>query len=369
MSQVLTPSLQCLGSTKLRKLRELPVSGEILVKAGEQVSANQIVAQAALSGELHIMRVPEKMGIEPFEVMKGLRVKEGDLVKGGTLLCEHRGLFGLFTSRFLSPMDGRVELVSPNTGHLGIRGEARRVEVSAYIAGRVFEIVPHKSVTIETQAAFIQGIFGVGGERLGTIECLDIAPDEEVKAGHIPDDVAGKILIGGTSPSIEALRRSADSGAVGFVSGAIDDRALAQYLGYDLGIALTGDEAVPMTIIVTEGFGNIAMAERVLSLLRRSQGKQASINGATQVRAGALRPEIIVSHTELSEVSSKDTVGLAVGKMVRVVRVPYFGQLGTVVDMPSKPQRLQTGAYARVLVVELEDGRRATVARANVEIV
>jgi hypothetical protein len=44
-----------------------------------------------------------------------------------------------------------------------------------------------------------------------------------------------------------------------------------------------------MTDVITEGFGNIPLADRTLSLLSAYAGKIASINGATQVRA-ARRP-------------------------------------------------------------------------------
>ena len=88
---------------------------------------------------------------------------------------------------------------------------------------------------------FIQGIFGVGGERHGTVHLLDIPNDKVVLVDDIPEDCASKILIGGRSPSIDALRCAENRGAVGFITASIDDRVLSQYVGFDIGIALTGD--------------------------------------------------------------------------------------------------------------------------------
>ena len=39
-------------------------------------------------------------------------------------------------------------------------------------------------------------------------------------------------------------------------------RQLRRLLGYDLGVAITGQEDLGVTIVVTEGFGRIAMAKR-----------------------------------------------------------------------------------------------------------
>ena len=374
MAQAFTPGLQLKRRALVRRRRELPVPGEILFKEHAAVRAEEIVARALLPGELQIVRLAEKMGIEPFEVMKGLKVKEGDSIKAGDLLCEHCGIFGLFRSRFVSPVEGRLELVNERTGHLAVRGEPSAVTVSAYISGTVASVEPGKSVTIQTEAAYVQGIFGVGGERRGRLKILKISSDHVLQAEDIPGDVAGCVLAGGTSPSLEALRAASANGAVGMVVGSIDDQALAGYLGFDVGIAVTGDEDIAMTLIVTEGFGRMPISERVMDLLVQHDDRQVSINGTTQVRAGAVRPEILVSlppdeqapagTPELSEETH-----LAPGRSIRIIRVPYFGKRARVVSLPHAAQRIETGAFARVLEAELENGERVIVPRANVELI
>ncbi len=49
-----------------------------------------------------------------------------------------------------------------------------------------------------------------------------------------------------------------------------------------------------ITLVITEGFGKMAMAHRTFDLLKSKQGMKASVNGATQIRAGVMRPEVIV---------------------------------------------------------------------------
>jgi transcription antitermination factor NusG len=61
--------------------------------------------------------------------------------------------------------------------------------------------------------------------------------------------------------------------------------------------------------------------------------------------------------------------GLTVGSLVRVIRVPYFGQRAVITALPRELERIETGASARVAKVTLEaDGSEVTVPRANLEL-
>jgi hypothetical protein len=55
--------------------------------------------------------------------------------------------------------------------------------------------------------------------------------------------------------------------------------------------------------------------------------------------------------------------------MIRIIREPYFGIIGKVRSLPPDLQKIATETKARVLTVELPDGREATIPRANVEII
>ncbi|MBX7143513.1 MAG: hypothetical protein K1X79_03605 [Oligoflexia bacterium] len=364
MAQAFTPGLACRISDVIRRVRELPVPGELTVQVGQEVQAHQVVARAFLPGELHIQRVAEKIGIEPHEVIAGLKVQAGQAVTVGQVLCEHVGLFGLFRSQFKSPVDGVVELITASSGHIGVRSAAKPIAIEAYVSGRVVEVSEGKSVTIETRAAFVQGIFGVGGERVGKLLVLD---GDKLPQGT---QLRGAVLVMRGAPSASFLVAAKEAGICGLVAGSVDDQVLASYLGYDVGIALTGDEDVPFTLIVSEGFGALEMSERVYALLKKFNGQSASINGATQVRAGAVRPEIVIPGSMQDSMAVEPSAaGLVLGAQVRLIRVPFFGQYGQVHELPHEAQRIDTGALARVLRVKLSSGEVVTVPRANVELV
>jgi len=60
---------------------------------------------------------------------------------------------------------------------------------------------------------------------------------------------------------------------------------------------------------------------------------------------------------------------LDIGSAVRIIREPYFGRLGTVVELPPELMEIESGTHARVLKAKLDDGTVAVVPRANVEII
>ncbi|MCA9032919.1 MAG: hypothetical protein KDA66_19025, partial [Planctomycetaceae bacterium] len=154
--------------------------------------------------------------------------------------------------------------------------------------------------------------------------------------------------------------------------GGIDDHDLKQILGYDLGVAITGTEQLGITLIITEGFGDIAMARRTFALFQEREGAAAAVNGATQIRAGVLRPEIVIPwHDGKPADDTAARVGggaLEVGAKVRIIRDPYFGVLAEVAAMPPEPEVLGSGSKARVVQLQTTSGDVVTVPRANVEI-
>jgi hypothetical protein len=60
---------------------------------------------------------------------------------------------------------------------------------------------------------------------------------------------------------------------------------------------------------------------------------------------------------------------MTVGSPVRVIRMPHFGSLGEVVDLPPELQTVESEAKVRVLRVRFPDGTVETLPRANVEMI
>jgi hypothetical protein len=221
----------------------------------------------------------------------------------------------------------------------------------------------------------VQGIFGIGGESVGTLAVVARSPDEVLSPKQITADHKGKILLGGSLITMDSLRRAGEVGVNGIIVGGMGDADLRTILGYDLGVAITGSEDIGLTVVVTEGFGKMTMADRTFDLLKSREGMKTSISGATQIRAGVIRPEVVIAldwggtAREDDESGDRPSTGLVVGSPVRVIREPYFGRIGKVTDLPPELQKLETEAMVRVLGVEFPDGSTAIIPRANVELI
>ncbi len=372
MAHAYTPGLKVTEKAVIRKTRRLPLLGEVLVEKGKAVSPDVVVARTNIPGNPQTVNVANVLGVEPEDIVEFMKKKEGDQVKKGDILAEYKSFFGLFKHDVRSPVDGTVEMISTVTGQVTLREPPVPVQIDAYLDGVVEDILPREGVIIKTEGAFIQGIFGVGGETQGIVRVAVKDPNDILDESCLKADDKGKIVVGGSLVTFGAIKKAEQVGAVGLVAGGIIDTDLINYLGHDIGVAITGHEDIPLTIIITEGFGKMRMANRTFELFNNLQGLKASINGATQIRAGVMRPEIIVpGYQPKGKFTEQDlSEGLVAGTPLRIIREPYFGMLAEVVDLPPELQKIDTEAHVRILRAKLSDsGKIVTVPRANVEII
>ncbi len=372
MAKAYTPGLLVTRHKKHRIMRRLPISGDVRVKINDQVNAGDIVAETNLPGNVHPVNLANQMSLPPADVVACMLKAEGDAIALDEPMAQSKGMFGMFKNTVKSRFEGTVETISPVTGQVIIRGAPLPVQVKAYMSGQVVSVSEHEGCEIEADVAYMQGIFGVGGETQGKIRVVGSGHDQELTADLITDDMAGCLIIGGARMTVEAIQRAREVKAAGIISGGIDDQDLKELLGYDLGVAITGRENLGITVIVTEGFGEIAMADRTYAMLREFEGRVASINGATQIRAGVMRPEIIIPLESVPPAANEgqfEEGQLEAGRLLRVIRDPWFGMIGKVSDLPAKPHVLGSGSKARVLEVTFPSGEKAIVPRANVELI
>jgi len=353
------------------KKRILPLKGDVVVKKGDAVEAETVVARTNLPGSVEPLNVANLLGVPPEDVEMCMLKKTGESIQAGEVIARSKSFFGLFKSEAKAKIEGTIESISSITGQVLLRGHPVPVEVKAYIKGEVVEVFENEGVAVRTWGTFIQGIFGIGGETHGVIRVAVDHPTDVLGESKILPEHKGCVVVGGSLVTAEALKKAISIGVSGIVVGGFDDKDLRDFLGHDLGVAITGSEELGVTLVVTEGFGRINMAHRTFELLQRSEGREASINGATQIRAGVIRPEVVIpverKAGEKPPPEPGEPAGLKVGSPIRVIRDPHFGRLGKVSELPPELQVLGSESKARVLQVEFADTTRAIIPRANVE--
>ena len=369
MATSYTPGLKVLKKTLFKTKRILPLKGNVHVKVGQIITSDTIVASTNLPGNVQMVKLSNILNIEPKDVENTLKVKEGDSVQKGEMIAETEGVFGFFKSSFSSPIDGIIESVSSKTGRIIIREKPIPVEIDGYVEGVVDKVIPQEGVIVKSHAAFIQGIFGIAGEKKGVISIISSSPEEELHEDQISPEMKGKILVGGSFLSIQAYKKALKYNVAGIVIGGFNYYDLKEILGYNLGVAITGTENLNTALIVTEGYGNIPMSDSTFSLLKDHDNDVASINGATQIRAGVIRPEIVIPFG--MEMKEEKTIndsnnGISIGSIVRIIRSPYFGKIGEVVSLPPDLQQMESETMVRVAEIKVNE-EKFLIPRANLE--
>ncbi len=372
MSRSYTPGLKVLSKTKIIKKRLLPMKGTVHLKEGDVVDADKIVASTKLPGNVQMLNVSNSLNVEPENISECMLVKLDEDISKGQIIAESKGLFGFFKSQLKSPIDGTLANLSDVTGQVILSEPPIPVEVNAYTSGVITSIEDEEGVTIETEGVLAQGILGIGGENNGILKVVTTDPSDELKIDMIDESHKGMILLGGAFLNIETFNYAKKIGVAGIVTGGFDYSDISKILGYPLGVAITGSENVGPSLIITEGFGMIAMAERTYSLLLSKEGSFASIDGSTQIRAGVIRPEILIpdseSDEECTEFKEAD-LAISEGSLVRVIRAPYFGKVGLVNSLPLELTKMESETMVRVAEVGFEDGTIEVIPRANLEMI
>ena len=170
-------------------------------------------------------------------------------------------------------------------------------------------------------------------------------------------------------PNVKGYRAAREAKVAAIVVGGMHYRDIKEILGYELGVAITGHEKLGTTVVVTEGFGEIAMAGGTHALLGKLEGELAAANGATQIRAGVIRPEVVVpiGKRPAGAETAVEEMAITVGSLIRVIRAPWFGRLATVVELPSELEKMESETMVRVLRARFVDGAEAVLPRSNVE--
>lgn len=372
MGHAYTPGLKVTPKILLKKQRILPLKGDVVVKKGDRVSADDVVARTELPGKVKPVNAANILGVLPADLPKHIIVPVGSVMNKGDIYATAKVFFGLFKTNLKSPADDiTLETVSNITGKVLLREKPMPVEVKAYVDGTVTEVYPDEGVEVTSWAAMAQGIFGIGGETNGILRMVCESPNEPLTPDKIRDEHKDCILIGGSIVTAAALEKAVEKKARAIIVGGFNDQDLRNFLGYDLGVAITGSEDKGITLVVTEGFGEIPMTQRTFELLKQYEGKRACCHGATQIRAGVIRPEVVLpmAESELEKGEDVKAGALEPGTPIRVIREPYFGRIGRVTELPPEPRPLESETKARVLLLKfIDEDQEVMVPRANVEI-
>ena len=65
MAHAYTPGLKVTEKSVIRKRRQLPLTGEVVVHTGDTVRASDVIARTALPGKVHPLSIANLLGFFP----------------------------------------------------------------------------------------------------------------------------------------------------------------------------------------------------------------------------------------------------------------------------------------------------------------
>ena len=328
---------------QIKMVRELAIPGDVMVRAGEKVETDTLVARSVRQFlRPFFLRVARELGLEGEEIDEYLVKHVGDEVNLGDVIAKKPRRM-LPPKVYRSSVRGRIERVLRN-GTLVVREapelarEYTTVNVAEDLGRPAWEIKPY--LRVEKGQAVERGQWLAADIRHGEmkfstspvrgkvnrinfdfgmvvieplLEELQVRAWLPGKVESVSDrgctvtaegisingtwgiggEVAGLLTLGDPAPGKVVVRGFADShtlgslkdaGAAGLVAAGVD---MQDMVGAEPGF----------TIVVIEGFGQRRMPADIASALEAHEGELALVDGRTQLRVGVVRPKVVLPRT------------------------------------------------------------------------
>jgi hypothetical protein len=186
-----------------------------------------------------------------------------------------------------APATGTIKNIDTKKGSVTIHYDRHPLLHYAGVAGSVEKIIPEREVQIKFDGWKLQGVVGFGRQATGSLVYCD-----DLKNISAADD--SSILVVNDPVDLDFLKNVEYLGYKGLIAPSIHYRQLIRFTKEDIGVALTGNEDIPFPLVITQGFGQFSLPQVYQDFFAAHHGEHIFIDGHTQIRAGVIRPQIII---------------------------------------------------------------------------
>ncbi|MGH2463625.1 MAG: hypothetical protein ACRDFZ_08410 [Candidatus Limnocylindria bacterium] len=327
----------------------LPAEAEPVVVVGDEVQPGDVLARAVQPAASRSIPVARPLRRKRDEVAELLVVTPGDRVRADQPLARtaDREVRTTTDALFLAygPADGKAHLLLLEPAD----------PIQSDVRGIVME-VDARSITIAVPGVMLAGLGGTGQAVHGPLSVMVSDPEAPLEPGAIDADSAGRVVIGGSWASAEAITRARAVGVAAIVVGGIHARELADFAGQQHRRSLLGTAAPPFAVLALDGFGRAGMDPARFAWLGANNGQRATVLGDQR--------KLIVYD---ASPAPKRTARPVVGDRVVIVSGPGRGQAGLLTEIPAQPMATGSGINALCGMVRLDPGRTVAVPLANIE--
>jgi hypothetical protein len=336
--------------TTIFRRRQLPLPGRILVRQGQKVMPNDVIAEASLPSGHLILDVARGLGVPPLKADQLIDRAPGDHISAGDLIAARPGMF--FSRTMRTPVDGKI--VSVRNGKVLVQQSEASLELKAAYAGTVSEVIPERGVILELSGALIQGVWGNGKAEFGVMQIAAQAQNTILKLDRIDVSLRGGILVGGHLAEAETLTSLAEIPIRGLILASMPSRLIKTAL------------SMPYPILLTEGFGKLPMNLPAFRLLATNAGREVSLTASHFQAHQGIVPEVLIPLPVTGKPQPPPAPRqLAPQNRVKIVWSPYSAQTGVIQSLSPEPVSFQAGLRYPAAQVKLDSGELAAVPMAN----
>lgn len=347
---------RALALTRVQRQRWLPLAGEVMVTAGTRVDGVEIIARANAVEHLHPIPLARYMRLNENTLQKHLLKLPGEYVQSRDIIASKPEYLGTLRRIYRAPGNGRFASLQGTWITFDLSDEPFRLR--ALYRGTVISVLPRRGVVIEAVGALVQGVWGTG-EANGVLKLMVDTANSILMEEKVDISVRGAVMLAGSGITSAAIRRAVEEQAAGLIVGSLHaaqkELVLAQHL----------------PTLVTEGFGERAMATQTFQLLMSHGEEEIALNAS--MPAAEMHPEVFIP---AKPTSSGAVVGLPspaltlqIGARVRIIAEPHPGQIGKISALISTPQVLENGLSAWGAEIELGSGERVFAPWENFELI
>ena len=253
------------------------------------------------------IEIAKPLNIQPNEITGYLKRNKGDFIYAGEILATkitpanplevqslayNRRLLMEYLSTLhksiVSPYTGNLADINTTTGNVTICYDKEPYQIFSMCYGTVDDIKDEQEISISVNAIKIEGKIGFGTNVGGRFSVYET---DTIKSGDIV--YSNKMI------NYDNLMSLKDKGIIGLICDTISYACLKKIIDKDIGVALTGNESLPFSIIILKGFTHkCQLSEDIcrseIDATNAYSGKYVLLQPQTQIRAGAIRPKIYV---------------------------------------------------------------------------
>ena len=253
-----SPQIQAL--TTVLKTRLLPTWGKVLIRVGQEVDANEIIAESKSDLQHSLINIAFGLGVSIEKSDDFIKRKTGDEIKEGSILAE-RGKSGRIVR---APRDGVI--ISIDNGIILMRSNNEITKLKAGFPGKVEKLITGKGAIISSKGTYVEGAWGNGNINTGLLTSITSSPEEPLKMDMLKSEHQNIVSFAAWCDDPLIFNFANDNDWKGMIFGSLP----AKYIPL-----LT---KLPFPILLLDGFGKQPMDLNTFELLNSKSGNNISVD-------------------------------------------------------------------------------------------